>query len=365
MKRTPFLLFLLFLWPLSLGFAQTDLHIFIEGGSAIEGHRDFFMNNFKMEAISLAVTVTETRNESNFTIRFRTEGTDDPDFPFVILMTLLDNRDDREIVSFDWPFSSLEEMYSYNQFVLYQAVALIPKDDLGTESDGASGGGEERIVEVPTEVDKRWQYKRLYVRASLDYPVAFYQLQPTGLYQGEGLWDGATNSPLVEDIDNITMPQPGLTIGVEWPFLSFLSAEVQMMATLGDPTGYTFVNAIAGAQLKGIFRTETFMLQPYGAFQMHMPFTISPEFAQFPPFFAGGGMQVNVKGFTDGAFFLDVNFMLNLGDVLMHNRYLATPWPETIHYQHFVFTIGIGYKFGFLGERKPPVKKEVAESATP
>jgi hypothetical protein len=138
-----------------------------------------------------------------------------------------------------------------------------------------------------------------------------------------------------------------------------------MMATLGDPTGYTFVNAIAGAQLKGIFRTETFMLQPYGAFQMYMPFTISPEFAQFSPFLAGGGMQVNVKGFTNGAFFLDVNLMFNLDNVFLHNRYLATPKPETIHYHHFVFTIGIGYKFGFLGERKPPVKKEVAESATP
>ena len=122
---------------------------------------------------------------------------------------------------------------------------------------------------------------------------------------------------------------------------------------MGDTRNDTFINLLAGAELKfPIKYFENFMIEPYAAFAL--PLMVSDIFHDFPPFALGGGLQFGTKGGKNGALFVDIKYMLCLTDAVMFNPYGELfPKPSVIHYQRFVIGLGVGYKFGFIDRYVP------------
>ena len=318
-----------------------DFHgrsIYIEGTAEETEHEAFFQTNFSMEAIALGVVVAEHRDEAEFTVSFDVRGQADEYEPYVITLSLIENETDREMVSFAWSFARLEDMFRYNQFLLYMAVAPIPARQ-----------DEEALVQLVTR-DDRWQRQRLYMRMSVDFSTVFYHVLPDGLIGRQGVFEGPQDAPsLVAPHEHSVFPQPGITVGFEWLFLNFMSLELNARGSMGDINDSRFLNLTADAQLKLVIRTRDFMVQPYGAFRT--PVIISPEFHEFSRVALGGGIQISARGMGNGAWFVDLSFMRSIEDVLRYNPHALTPNPSIIHYQHFTFGIGIGHKFGFFGPR--------------
>jgi len=342
MKKAVVYIFLLLLAAASFAAELPGRSLYIEGTAEQEDHKAFFMTGFRAEAELMDFSVTDYREEARYTFSFNVQSHADEQYPYInymISVYLFDNEIGVELVSFRWPFAELEDMYEHIPIVFHTAAALIPEVI------------EEEVAAMVPERDTRWQHQLLSVRVSFDYPIVFYQLQSTGLFQGRVYRSPYPGSPPRDGqhVDHIIMPHPGLTIGVEWMFHRFASVELNFQGHIGDPAGYRFFNAAAGLQVKGILRTRYFMIQPYGA--VSTPINISPEFSEFPRLAVGGGVQIGIRGFRSAeTIFFDANFMLSLGDVFRYNRYAPLTYsnPPRIHYRRFVFGLGIGYRIGFI-----------------
>jgi hypothetical protein len=347
MKKAVVFTLLLVLSISSLSAQIANRSIFFEGNAVLPEHRTFFLNNFAMEASALGYPVTANKAEAGYIFRFNVQRYTDenPATQFIILVTLLLREGEVELVSFGWPYAQLDEMYEYNQFVFFKAAVLIP------------GISEEDLAAMPAAADTDWQNKWLYLRASFDYPIVFYALQGTGLYKGaayEGPYGTDPTFPLagrdtLVPLDNMVLPSPGLTLGVEVQFLNFMSLELNFQLSMGDPKSNFFLNMAAGAELKYIHKFRNYMLSPYLAFTY--PLNKSSEFKDFPPFVFGGGIQLGVKGTCSGAFFVNINYMMSLTNVVRHNPWIKDGWapePPEIHYNRFVIGLAIGYKHGFF-----------------
>jgi len=330
------------------GQAYPNEFLFIEGTAERNDHLEFFLQNFRIEAAGAGYTVIEKKEDAAYTFKFHIsahliedeKGVFHPapsyDNQFIIRISLIDNANDWEILFFDFYFSNLDEMYEYNQALFQMATIYIPPD--------------RKDIFLPP--DTRWQNKWFYISAAVDYPISFYALLPTGLHAGQAAYNKDANDKITELqlLNHIILPQPGLSLGVELQFLNFLSLGLNFQLNFGDTKSAFFLNMAAGGQLKANIKTEDFLLQPYLAFAM--PLAVSPLFNEFPQFSAGGGFQAGVRGGSSGSFFIDVNFMYSLGSAFMQNIYgNLAPYPSQIEYNHFVFGIGFGYKFGFLNRQ--------------
>jgi hypothetical protein len=367
MKKT--LILTVFLAVALVSFAQEEgipetfefpnRNLFITGSAEVSTHRSYFMENFQMEATALGFTVVNTKDEAGYTFNFdsqRYEGA------FIALITLTLNEGDVEIVNFGWPYSNLDEMYEYNQFVFFKAVVLIP----GIDED------ELRALMEQERIDTRWQYKRVYFRVSFDYPISFYALQPTGLYNGTSAYKGNPDdqentgfefypTPLTHHV----IALPAVTAGIEFQPLKFLAIEANVHAKLGEPNNNAVLNIMAGAQLKVPIRFKQIMVEPYAAFLYPLlsmqlnssQVNASKGFKEFPDFFAGGGIQFCIKGGKSGSFFADANYMFvppfaQKKEAILNNHLgNLYPNPAEFHYKPFIIGISIGYKFGVWGRR--------------
>jgi hypothetical protein len=328
-------------------------NLFITGSAEVSTHRSYFMENFQMEATALGFTVVNSKDEAGYTFNFdsqRYEGA------FIALITLTLNEGDVEIVNFGWPYSNLDEMYEYNQFVFFRAAVLIPGID----------EGELRELMGKERIDRRWQYKRIYFRASFDYPISFYALQPTGLFNNTSAFEGDIEDPnRVMPLHHHVIALPAATVGIEFQPLKFLAIEANVHAKLGEPNNNAVLNIMAGAQLKVPIRFKQIMVEPYAAFLYPLlslqlssnQVNASKGFTEFPDYFVGGGIQFCIKGGKKGSFFVDANFMFvppfaGKKEAVLNNHYGDLyPNPPEFHYKHFMIGISIGYKFGVWGRR--------------
>ena len=300
-------------------------------------HLDFFKSNFTMEANGAGYIVTSGRSEALHTLRFNVAADNsDPDYDqYVITMSLYRNQDDAQLISFDFMFISIEEMYTFTRTLFLNATASIP-------------------LPIMTEEGTQWD-KWLYFRASFDYPVTFYVLQPEGLIRGVGLSNTETHQ--VNALDHKIMAMPGATLGVEYQRFNFLSLELNFQLSMGDTRNNYYVNTAAGLDIKFPIKFRNVMLVPYGEFLY--TFHTSPIFSEFPPFAAGGGAQFCVRAGKRGALFVDAKYMFSFGDAVMHNFYELTPEPAVIHYKRSQLGLGIGYKFGILDRPKKTAAKRM------
>jgi len=338
MKKSYFLVFFL-VFTASL-FAQTraDIKVNILPVKANAEHAEYFQKNFTMETIGAGYTLAENSNDADYSLALEVkpnmilydDGTEEQAPPdekqSVLQVGLIRNEDNIEMVSFAFPFTDVNEMNDFNLYLLYEAMANVPFTK-ETES-------------IIAEEDDSWRKKWLYIRASFDYPITFYELlEPSELI------DNTHGEPRVINLNHRVSPFPAATLGLELQYLNWMSTEVDFQIYFSDPIRNSFIPTITIEQKFPIKPGKIFMLEPYLA--VSFPMTTTTAVKQFPRWGAGGGFQLGVKGGNMGAFFVDVNFIYFLDNVIMKNPY-AGYTPEEIHYRRYVVGLGIGYKIGLF-----------------
>jgi hypothetical protein len=330
-------------------------YLFIEGRASKQDHQDFFMRSFTMEANGSGYVVTPTKSEALHTLRF--DAVSDPEEPdlYIITMSLTRNEDNAQLVSFNFYYESLEEMFTFVRTLFLNSVTSIPLPLL-TEEHLSAGLG------------NQWN-KWLYFRASFDYPITLYLLQPNDtMMGGSSLYNPDTNQ--MDPQDHKTLAMPGATLGVEVQPLNFLTVELNFQLSLGDTRNTYFINMGGGADLKFPIKFKSFMLVPYGSFVY--PFTVSPIFTEFPLFMIGGGVQFCARAGKRGIIFIDAQYMFSFTDAVMRNPYLdfsdekhqVYPEPAEIPYKRSVLGIGVGYKFGIIDRQKRQPKQQQTQSGS-
>jgi hypothetical protein len=346
MKNGVFFTILLLLAVSSFAQDIRNRYLYIEGTAGRTDHVDFFKSNFAMEANGAGYVVTQSRSEALHTLKFNiTSDTSDPDYEqYSVNISLYRNQDDAQLISFSFMYSSIDEMYTFTRTLFLNATAGIP-------------------LPIMTEEGTQWE-KWIYFRASFDYPITFYLLQPReDLVAGRGLYNPDPANPsdpskalAVDPIGHEIMAMPGATVGVEFQRFSFLSLEANFQMSMGDTRNMYFVNTAVGLELKFPIKFQNIMLVPYGAFVY--TFHISPIFNDFPPYAAGGGVQLCTRAGKRGAFFADVKYVFSFqGDAVMRNPYLDVedqlyPKPAEIHYRRSHLGIGVGYKVGIIDRKR-------------
>jgi hypothetical protein len=330
-------------------FAQTrdDIKIYIAPVVAQDpAQARYFQENFAIETVGAGYVLAENANQADYTLNLEVkphmiqydDGTQErateEDMLYLLEIHLLRNQDRKEIVSFDYAFNTLEEMYEYNLYLLYQTMANVPLTKLG----GAA------------EVTDHWRNKWLYIRASFDYPITFYQLMEPYEIWGDHPNPSSPGEVQKAGLDHKISPFPAATFGFEFQYLNWMSTEFNFNLSFSDPMSNSFIPAIQIEQKFPIKPSMHFMIEPYAA--VAFPVNTSSKSKHFPMLGVGGGCQVGVRGGEMGAFFVDANFIYFLGDVVMLNESQDFPHPEFITYKRFVVGLGIGYKVGFLNRNK-------------
>ena len=354
-----FFVFLIFSGAVFTANAQ-NRHIFIDGTAVRADQLTFFLDNFRMEAEASGYTVASGEDSAGYTFRFEVipniitydDGTQEPAPPgekqYIIVITFLNNAENTEMISYDFPFTNLDEMYEYNQYLFLKSAILIPPINESDIIAPGSGG---------------WQNKWLYLRASFDFPITFYKLKSNGLIGGTGVYEGPFAAPnRVSPLDNqVVIALPAMTLGLELQFLDFMSAGINFQAGLEHLNDTNFVNMSAGLNLMFPLKfIRNITLEPYVGALYPIVISDSPVsflasgdiFASFPRLAFGGGLQIGIKGAPAGSVFIDINYMYYWGDAERKNPYGSLyPEPKVIHYQRSVIGLGIGYKFGFIDRK--------------
>jgi hypothetical protein len=253
---------------------------------------------------------------------------------FLLNLTLIRNEDGLEMVNFAFPFTEVEEMYDFNLRMVYEAMANVPITRLGD-------------IEI-IDISDQWRNKWLYLRFSFDYPViSLYRLlEITALYK-----EGTYPTPDSHQLQHWDFVFVGATIGAELQFLHWMSLEANFIVRFGMPEPedlHAFIPGI-GLQLKFPIKPDKhFMIEPYGM-GYAMANTSGTEDTWYG---AGGGIQFGVRGGRMGAFFIDINYLVNLGYVRTDNPRGNDYLPRYIDYQRHVISVGFGYKIGFFD--RPP-----------
>jgi hypothetical protein len=319
--------------------AQTrkDVKIYIPPVKADTEQSAYFRENFSMETKGAGYSLTETPDDADYSLLLEVkpnmilydDGAIEPAPPdekqFVLQIDLARNEDDANMVSFSFLFTDVNEMYDFNLYLLYEAMANIPftkAHDIAAAEEGDF-----------------WRNKWLYIRASFDYPITFYELL-------KPKWLVDNSNPLKTiNLDHKIKPFPAATFGLELQYLNWMSTEVDIHIGFSDPVSNSLIPVITLEQKFPIKPAKIFMLEPYLA--VSFPMGTSSHVSQFPKVGTGGGFQFGVKGGNMGAFFLDVNFIYYLGDVIMKSPYSGYS-PNDIHYRRYTVGLGIGYKIGFF-----------------
>ncbi|MDR0670050.1 MAG: hypothetical protein LBF95_08205 [Treponema sp.] len=304
----------------------------------------FFAENFKMELMGANYAVVENQADSDYTMNLSI--TQDVEASYedeygqmtaeqiinVLTVSLMSTEEARELLQFSWAFETLEEMYEWNLHLIYQAMANVP------------------FTKVTGVVDtNHWRNKWVYLRGSFDYPITFYAVNTEKnksiFAQDNG--QATDHARLAHEI----RPFPGVTLGLEFQFLNWMSVEGNFQVSFGDPFGATFIPAIQVELKFPLKPSRHFMIEPYGV--VSFPSTTESTTRQFPTYGLGGGMQLGVKGGEMGAFFVDVNYIHFMGDVVTANNYDSSrPYPQNLYWHRFSVGLGVGYKIGFVNRNK-------------
>jgi hypothetical protein len=358
MKRF-FLALVCFCFVLPL-FSQSrdDVRVYIPPVSGgVPEQQMFFTENFKMELIGANYAVVDSQSDSDYSMNLSiTQEVEDSyddgtgiavagQIINILTVSLQDSSDGREILQFSWAFETLEEMYEWNLHLIYQAMANVPLT---------------KLTGVPDT--NHWRNKWIYVRASFDYPITFYaNPSPSAVYANPNDYPGQT--PPFDVLDHKVLPFPGVTLGAEFQFLNWMSVEGDFQINFGDPLSTSLIPSINVALKFPLKPSKHFMIEPYG--MATFPTATATDTLTFPDLGLGGGVQFGVKGGPRGAFFVDVNYVHYLGEVVTRNNNPSKPQPATIQWSRFSVGLGIGYKIGFFNRNKEDEPLEPAYVSPP
>jgi hypothetical protein len=340
MKRV-FVVILFFTAVFSYAQSRDDILILIPmplGGASEQ--QAFFQEQFTMETTAAGYTVTESQKAADYVLKLTIgpnmieydDGTSDMPGPYdpqyLLKLNLVRNEDNADIVEFEFPFTELSEMYDFNLYLLYQAMANVPITKLTD------------ILEYD-----HWRNKWLYLRADVDYVITAYLADGN---QSNREWDGTKDAwnPLDDSRKQEVALMVGATIGLEFQFLNWMSMEGDFKFIFGDPSGANgFIPTMALYLKFPIKPAKYFMLEPYlGA---DFPNITLPFFREKTIVGVGGGFQLGVRGGNMGAFFVDVSYMYDIGELWYYQEKNLD-----VHWNRWVLGIGLGYKVGFFNRNK-------------
>jgi len=382
MKKVLIFIFLLFFTAFFI-FSQEAIpgrRIFIDGTAPRSEQLVFFIQNFNMEMTALGYSVVGNRDDADYIFKFnvnenmvmyadgvsRHAPAGEPNW--FIQISLIIKKTGNELISFSFPFTQLEEMYEYNQYLFYRVMINIPLE-------GSAAGG--------AAYDTRWQNKWLYINFDIDYRISYFALKPDNLYNGAGVYKDGIDPKSEKFINaqltpsdytsyyNIVYGLASFTLGVECQFLDFLSGELTGSFYFGNPNnyklwdadkesiterfqgtpGYLFnmLNMQLGINIKYNFKMPNYMLSPYAGFNF-----VNIGFSGLPNLSWGLGGQIAFKAFADNAFYVNIGFQQFIGNTEIINTLAehGFPHPAKINFNHFSFSVGFGIKIGFFDRKK-------------
>ena len=340
-KVCALLVFIALAMPL-LGQSREDILVHVAPVTAARpDHASFFKQNFDLETSAAGYSLTENIQQADYVLRLDVrpnlvmydDGFEEPAPPdepqFLLHVTLEQTEDNVDMVAFSFPFTELEEMYDFNLYLLYQAMATVPLTRLGD-------------IAI---LDDLWRHKWLYVRGSFDFTIPVNQAPPNFfLYTVEDEYD---RIPIYDEV----MYYPGLTLGIEYHYLNWMSTELILSARFGLP-GVSAFNPGLGLQVKFPIKPErNFKISPYVMAQAQLSAPI-PAY-RIPPYSVGGGVQFGVRGGPSGSIFVDANYMHTIQQVVRRNTSTTHERPAEIKYNRWVISLGIGFKYGFFDRPLP------------
>jgi len=123
MKKVIFFILFMVIAASSFAFEFPNRSIYVEGIADDPGHEIYFISNFITEAAALGFTVANYRGDAGFILRFNSRRyTDeyDPSINYNVSVYLIDKETDMEVVSLRLAYAALEDMYEFNQFLVYR-----------------------------------------------------------------------------------------------------------------------------------------------------------------------------------------------------------------------------------------------------
>ncbi|MDR3247277.1 MAG: hypothetical protein LBT39_00700 [Treponema sp.] len=330
MKR--YLLFVILLLPVSVLFAQSrdDVTIYLSpatGGTPEQ--QAFFNENFRMELIGANYTLVDDQRQADYSMNLNVtqeveEGYDDvaEEIINVLNISLIDNKDGHEILQFSWAFSTLEDMYEWNLHLIYQAMANVPLT---------------KLTAVPDT--NHWRNKWLYLcgYAGLDLYFGFYERENESVsYQGSAYTFYAA---------------PLFTLGLEFQFLNFMSAEIDVS---GGPYAIDTDHSTIAFSLPLLLKfplkpSKHFMLEPYGGVQ----FNTSSHASIIPPLVSWvGGFQYGIRGGDRGAIIIDIRAIGDIGSTTVNPSVKGNSTVQYDSVNRFQLALMIGFKVGFYNRNK-------------
>jgi hypothetical protein len=299
---------LLAMWiiPVFAVYAQnrTDITVFLAGtagGSAEE--RAFFDQNLKME-LTNAYLLAENADTADYVIYPTiTYSNDDP--PKSLGIRLVRVEDKREIIQTGIVFLNTEDTYTWNLWLIFQAMANAPyveKEELPPEGLAPYN---------------YWRDKWLYFGLS-----AFY------------------NPQVIDSTYQAPFTSFGGMLAVELQFLNFLSVEAGVRSdTLyyRDIADGMRLNLAFPASLKVIFKPgKDLMIEPHAGVAFNLPLHEKIVVPLFTPF---AGVQLGIRFFALGALFLNAELWYDSGPV----EYIA---ERPVKGDRWQMLIGAGLKLG-------------------
>jgi len=303
-----------------------------------------FVEGFKyaltVEAKAAGYQITDNASSAKYSIKFSVEF-DRVEQKSKFIVSLVKVDDSSVIVTMEYFFADEEEMMLYAQLVFFLLISNLPED-----------------VAAAAPEDNSWRDKWLYFNLSFDYSIMFLLLRGEGLISGAGVYYGDYESPdRVAPLDNKLIPMPGVSFGIEFQFLDFMSIEPHAHISMEQAVWkHVIYSALFSVELKFPLKfLKSAVIEPYGAaaYTMRFPNDENNEiFVDYPQFIYGGGIQIAVRAGKSGALFFDVNYMY-IGDIAMKNFYGELyPKPEVIHYNYSILGFRIGYKFGAFNRKR-------------
>jgi len=326
-------------------------------GSGSQNFVESFKYALKVEANAAGYQVTDNVNQSKYSIKFTVEF-DRAEQKSKFVVSLVKVEDSSVIVTMEYFFADEEEMLLYSQLVFFLLMSNLPEDVTATAVE-----------------DDSWRNKWLYFNLSFDYSFMFLLLQEQLLANGSpapgggyGMWheDDSGNIDMIAPLDHKIVPMPGISFGIEFQFLSFMSIEPHAHISIEQAiSGHVIYSALFSVRLKFPLKFfKSIVITPYGiaAYPLRFSFsedddweifnTDNDDYSKYPQFIFGGGIQIASKLGKGGGLFFDVSF-LYVGDTPIHNYYADLyNKPEYIPYNQFILGFSIGYKFGLFNRKR-------------
>jgi hypothetical protein len=307
--------------------SRADVKIFIprpESRPRIYAQQDFFAEQFKMEISAAMYTVTDNQAEADYLIMLTID--DNPywgepgEKQYSLTLALVRASDRSEVVRFSWPFTDMTEMYQWNLYLVYQAMANVP---FVKQVDDPTKTIIEREVSRTASKDDRWRNKWLYIKLVGGADLTYF-LRPGGMTTDRG------------------MVMPTLIFGAELHFLPVLSFELDARARFLHDGAQYLITPSADALLKCVFKMSDYiMLEPFGGAE----YSIEPLNGSAIPWLSVlAGVQFGFRAGTHGAVVLDFDVTYNLlGKHMLQN--------DRTEYNTVKFGLAVGYKFGFFDRK--------------